>query len=449
MLDLIWSVLGFLVAISILVCFHEYGHYWMARRMGVKVLRFSLGWGKPFKTLRSRDGVEWSLAPYPVGGYVKLLDEREGPVAPHERHLAFNNQSVPRRMAILAAGPAFNFMLAVLLYWMVFVLGVQGLKPVVAQPPAQSAAALAGVAAGEQVIEVAGEPVVTWADLRTLLIDHALNAERLPLRLQDAAGSIRSVELDVSQVRVDPEYLFDDLGLEPFQPAIEPVLEEVSPGSAAEAAGFRKGDRLIAYDGKPIASWQDWAGWVQRHPGTVVRVQAERGGERFERNVVLGRMSEAPERGLFGARVQVSPELWQDLRAERRLDVVSALPAALHHTWQMSQLTVRMLWRMVLGDVSVKNVSGPIQIAQVAGDSAQVGLVSFLSFMAIVSVSLGVLNLLPVPLLDGGHLLLYAIEGIKGRPLSERALAASQYIGFAFIGTLMVLAFYNDIMRLI
>lgn len=447
--DLVWSVLGFLVAISILVCFHEYGHYWMARRLGVKVLRFSLGWGKPFKTYRARDGVEWSLAPYPIGGYVKLLDEREGPVAAHERHLAFNNQSVAKRMAILAAGPAFNFLLAVLLYWAVFVLGVQGLKPIVAQPPAESAAGRAGIEAGDQVVEVAGRAVATWTDLRTQLIDHALGAQRLPLRLLEAGGTTRDVELDVSDVRVDPEYLFADLGLEPYQPAIEPVLEEVMAGGAAAAAGLQKGDRLVAFDGKPITSWQQWASWVQAHPGSVVRLQFERGGELMERSVIIGRVPDAPERGLFGAQVHVSPELWQDLRAERRLNVVAAVPAALQHTWQMSQLTVRMLWRMVLGDVSVKNVSGPIQIAQVAGDSAQVGLVSFLSFMAIVSVSLGVLNLLPVPLLDGGHLLLYAIEGIKGRPLSERAMAASQYIGFAFIGTLMVLAFYNDIMRLI
>lgn len=449
MLDLLWSAFGFVIAISVLVCFHEFGHYWMARRLGVKVLRFSLGWGKPLRSHLSRDGVEWSIAPWPIGGYVKLLDEREGPVPPSMRHMAFNNQSVGRRMAILAAGPAFNFLLAILLYWGTLVVGVPGMKPVLAPPPAQSAAAQAGLQGGEEVTALDGRPVPTWSVLSTDLIDESLKARSLLLQVRSADGHERVVTIDLSQVRVDPEYLFEDLGLRPFRPSIPPVVAEVAPGSAAEAAGFQAGDRLLSRDGQPISDWQAWADWVGANPGAVAQVEVERSGARRKLEVVIGAVEGQPTRGLFGATAHVPPELWQHLRAEWQLDPVSALPAAARQTWQMSALTLRMLWKMVVGELSLKNISGPIQIAQVAGISVQSGLVSFLTFMAVISISLGVLNLLPVPMLDGGHLLLYAIEGLRGRPLSERVQAASQYIGFAFIGLLMLLAFYNDIMRFV
>ncbi|EIT68191.1 MULTISPECIES: RIP metalloprotease RseP [Hydrocarboniphaga] len=448
--EIVWQVGGFIVAISVLVCFHELGHYWVARRLGVKVLRFSLGWGKPFKTFRARDGVEWSIAPYPIGGYVKLLDEREGPVPAHERHMAFNNQSVPVRMAILAAGPIFNFMLAIALYWAIFVVGVQGIKPVIGEPPAGSAAASAGLKAGEQILSIKDETIDTWAELSTDLIEGSLDGGRLELTVKGLDGLPREVHLDLARVRVDPEFLFDDLGLVPYEPKAPPVLTQLEAGMPAEVAGLREGDRLISIDGETMTSPRALVQFVRKHPGAIVKVQAERNGTPIERTVVLARVeNDGQVTGRLGAGLATPPDLWQDLRAERRLNALDAVPAAVAQTWRMSWMTLRMLGRMVTGDVSVKNVSGPISIAQVAGDSAQIGLVSFLSFMAIVSISLGVLNLLPVPMLDGGHLLLYAIEGVKGRPLSERFVAASQYIGFAFIGTLMVLAFYNDIMRLI
>lgn len=448
--DIVWSVAGFIVAISVLVCFHEFGHYWVARRMGVKVLRFSLGWGTPFKTFVTRDGVEWAIAPLPIGGYVKMLDEREGPVAAHERHLAFNNQSVAKRMAIVSAGPIFNFMLAIALYWLVFVIGTEGLKPLIAAPPAGSAAAAAGLHAGDEIVAVEGEAVQTWAGLGTDLIDRVLDGGDLQLTVLPKGGVPREVSLDVSKVRVDPEVLFDDLGLAPYEPTAPPVLTQLQKGSPAEAAGLREGDRVLSMNGEAISSPGQLVTWVKAHPGAIVEMEIDRGGEHSRRTVVLESVQgEGKATGRLGSGVATPPDLWQDLRAERRLGALAAIPAAAEQTWRMSWLTLRMLGRMVIGDVSVKNVSGPIQIAQVAGDSARIGLVSFLSFMAIVSVSLGVLNLLPVPVLDGGHLLLFAIEGVQGRPLSERAMAASQYLGFAFIGMLMVLAFYNDIMRLI
>lgn len=448
--DIVWSVAGFVVAMSVLVCFHEFGHYWVARRMGVKVLRFSLGWGKPFKTFVTRDGVEWSIAPLPIGGYVKMLDEREGPVPAHERHLAFNNQSVAKRMAIVSAGPIFNFMLAIALYWIVFVVGVQGMKPVIAAPAAGSIAALAGLQQGDEIVAIEGEAVQTWAVLGTELIDRVLDGDRLQITVLPHGGMPREVSLDLAKVRVDPEVLFKDLGLAPYEPVAPPVLRQIEKGAPADTGGLREGDRVLAMDGEAITSPSQLVSWVRAHPGAIVQVEIDRAGERSTRSVVLASVqTDGKAYGRLGSGVATPPDLWQDLRAERRLGVLAAVPAAAEQTWRMSWLTLRMLGRMVTGDVSVKNVSGPIQIAQVAGDSARIGLVSFLSFMAIVSVSLGVLNLLPVPVLDGGHLLLFAIEGVKGRPLSERAVAASQYLGFAFIGMLMVLAFYNDIMRLI
>lgn len=450
MLDFVWSVLGFIVAISILVCFHEFGHYWMARRMGVRVLRFSLGWGKPWKSFRTRDGVEWTLAPYPIGGYVKMLDEREGPVPEHERSMAFNNKSVPARMAILAAGPVANFLLAAVFFWMVLVIGIRDWKPVIGTPPAESAAAAAGLREGDSVVAVGSEAVGTLSELQTELLDQAIGAQSLTLQVTREGSSTASpVTLDVSKVRVDPEFLFRDLGVLPYQPPLEPVLDQIMPGQAAENAGFRPGDRILSRDGVAVDSWQSWALWLAGNPGALARIEIQRDGQPMTLDLIVGRAENDPQRGFFGASVEVSEQLWQHLRAERRLGPLEAVPAAVERTSDTAVLILRMLGRMVTGDVSLKNVGGPIQIAQVAGETAQSGLVWFLGFLAGLSVSLGVLNLLPVPMLDGGHLLTYAIEWVKGRPLSERALIASQYVGLAFIGMLMVLAFYNDVMRLI
>lgn len=447
MLDFAWSLAAFVVTIGLLVSFHEFGHFWVARKLGVKVLRFSVGFGKPLWLRRGRDGVEYVLAAIPLGGYVKMMDEREGIVPPAELGRAFNRQPVGKRIAIVAAGPAFNLLLAIVAYWMVFVAGVSGVRPVLAEPPAASAAAQAGLREGDEVLRLHGREVASWQALRTELIDAALNAERLSLDVRDAQGGVRGVELSLADVRVDPEFLFGDLGLLPYDPPIPAVLAEVVPGDPAEAAGIRAGDRLLSFNGAPIESWQQWAQWLRAHPGEVVKLRVQRGAETLEAEVIVAR--DASGVGRFGARVEVPAGLWDNLRAEHRLGAMEALPAAVAQTWNMSVLTIKMLYRMVLGDVSVKNVSGPIQIAQIAGYSASVGLVSFLSFLAIVSVSLAVLNLLPVPVLDGGHLLYYLVELVKGSPLSEKAQAVGQQIGLTLLLLLMGLAFYNDIQRLI
>jgi regulator of sigma E protease len=455
MLDVIWSVGAFVVALGVLVSFHEFGHFYVARRLGVRVLRYSIGFGKPLWRRRGKDDVEYVIAALPLGGYVKMLDEREGDVPPTQVHRAFNRQKVWKRIAIVAAGPLANFLLAIVAYWVVYVAGVTGLKPVIADPGAGTRAAAAGLHGGDEILAVNGASVPTFEALRTELIEHALDAEAVALEVRGVNGTVRTQPFPFAGARVDPEYLFEDLGLAPFQPDIPPVIAEVMNGEAAAAAGFRSGDRLVAYrtsrENGTIRSWQQWAGWLRGHPGDAVQVEVLRGGRPQTLTVIIGRESrdDGSAQGRFGARVDVPDGLWDNLVTEHRLSVWAAAPAAFAQTVRMSALTLKMLYRMVRGDVSVKNVTGPIQIAQFAGYTASIGLVSFLSFIAIMSVSLGVLNLLPVPVLDGGHLLYYLIEGAKGSPLSERAQALGQQLGLTILVALMGLAFYNDILRLI
>lgn len=448
MFDGLWAIAAFVVAIGVLVAFHEFGHFWVARRVGVKVLRFSIGFGKPLWMRRGRDGVEYVVAAIPLGGYVKMLDEREGPVDPADLGRAFNRQTVGRRSLIVAAGPAFNFMLAIVAYWLVYMGGVSGIRPLVAEPATGTRAAVAGLHAGDLITSVNGSAIATWQDLHTRLIEHSLGADRLDLSVSDAESVERAVELSLDGVRLDPEFLFIDLGLKPFDPPLQPVLDEVVPGDPGDLAGLRVGDLLLTYDGKPIESWQQWATWLRANPGRVVRVGVQRDGTVVESEMIIARDAKTGL-GRFGGRVRVPDDFAKNLRTEIKRNPWDAFTAANAQTWQMSVLTLKMLAHMVTGDISVKNVSGPIQIAEYAGVSARLGLTSFLSFMAIISISLGVLNLLPIPVLDGGHLLYYMAEALKGSPLTERMQALGQQMGMGLLLALMGLAFYNDFHRLI
>ena len=456
MLDVLWSIGSFIVALGVLVSFHEFGHFWVARRFGVKVLRFSIGFGKPLWRRLGQDGVEYVIAAVPLGGYVKMLDEREGEVPAAELPQAFNRQHVLKRIAIVSAGPMANFLLAIVAYWMVFVAGVTGLKPILAEPRSGTPAATAGVRAGDEVLRVDDEPIATWQMLLPELIDRVLDSGQATLEVRDAQGAVRTTVLDFSGVRMEPKFIFEDLGLKMSEPQIEPVLDQVLAGGAAQAAGFQSGDRLLGYTvgtggGTVLTSWQQWTAWVRAHPGDAVSVEITRGAQRLSLTAIIGRedLGDGTIRGRFGASVDVPVGLWDNLLTERRLGVFAAMPAAVAETIRMSGLTLKMLYRMVLGDVSVRNISGPIQIAEFAGDYASNGLVSFLSFIAIMSVSLFVLNLLPVPVLDGGHLLYYLVEWVKGSPLSDRAQIAGQQVGVTLLVLLMGLAFYNDILSLI
>jgi regulator of sigma E protease len=446
-----WSVPAFIVAIGVLISFHEFGHFWVARRLGVKVLRYSIGFGRPLWSRRGKDGVEYVIAAVPLGGYVKMLDEREGEVLPSEARFAFNRQAVWKRIAIVAAGPLANFLLAVVAFWLVFVGGVEGYKSLVGAPPADSVAAQAGLQRGDEIVAVNGESTPTSGVLRTVLIDHALNGDSLELTVR-REGKTRTVLLPLGEARVDPEFLFEDLGIRQYRPAGQLVVATLEPGSAAERAGFQAGDRVLEQNGVALSDFDEWRDWLEARPGQAVEFEVRRGDQTVQLTAILAsRERNGRHVGFLGAgmSVDVPPALWDNLTTTYRLSVWAALPAAAAETARMSLLTFKFLYRMVVGDISVKNISGPIQIAQFAGYTASAGLVSFLSFIAIMSVSLAVLNLLPVPVLDGGHLLYYVVEAVKGSPLSDRAQVVGQQVGLTLLIALMGLAFYNDILRLI
>lgn len=448
--NFLWSTGAFAVAIAVLVTFHEFGHFWVARRLGVKVLRFSVGFGRPLWRRIGRDGVEYVVAWLPLGGYVKMLDEREGEVAEAELPHAFNRQRLWKRAAIIFAGPLFNFVLAVLLYWVIWMAGVPGLKAFVAAPTAGSAAAVAGLKAHDLVTAVEGQPVATWQDVRTAVLKAVLDGQPLQLTVRDPAGTTRDVRLDMRHVRIAPEHLFEDVGLAPYEPTLAPVLEKIMPDTPAEKAGFKPGDRLLSYDGVTLRSWQQWVDFLRAHPDQDITVRVQRGGRQLALTLTSGATRQDGKTiGVMGAAVTVPPDLWQDLQVVQRFGVFTALSAALHETWQMSVVTLQLGYRVATGDISLKNIGGPIRTAEAAGYSARVGWIAFVAFLAFVSINLGIVNLLPVPVLDGGHLLYCGIEAVLGAPLSERAQMIGQQFGLMLLAVLIGIVFYNDIASLV
>ncbi|WP_296893756.1 RIP metalloprotease RseP [Thiobacillus sp.] len=448
-MSVLHTVVWFLVAIAILVVIHEFGHYLAARLAGVKVLRFSLGFGKPLFSRRfGRDQTEWVLAALPFGGYVKMLDEREGEVPAAEAHRSFNRASVWRRIGIVAAGPIANFLLAIVFYWALFLHGMPAMKPLIGEPPAGTPAAQAGLVSGDEIRRVNGADTPSFQDLRLELLRAGVAGDPLVLELADG----RSVQLAAPPM--DTENLERDtlrpLGIVGYAPAIDPVIGEVLPGGAAARAGFQSGDRLVAANGKAVTTWQDWVKLIRQHPSQSLRIEYEREGQMRELTVVPDTVDENGQRiGKIGAGPKVDPSLMDDLMTEVRYGPVEALGRGAEKTWDMSLFTLEMMGRMVVGQVSWKNLSGPLTIADYAGQSATLGWISFVGFLALVSVSLGVLNLLPVPLLDGGHLMYYVAEVLTGRPVSERTMEIGSRIGMTLLLLLMSFALFNDLQRLI
>lgn len=449
----ITSVLAFVVAISVLVAVHEFGHFWVARRLGIKVLRFSIGFGSPiWRKVAGQDQVEYVIASIPLGGYVKLLDEREGPVPEKDRARAFNRQPVSYRVAVLVAGPAFNFLFAILAYWLMFSLGVPGLRPVLGAIEPASYAAEAGLNQDDEIIRVGEEGVQTWEHALLAVLEEMLGDGEIPLTVKDSAGVQRSLLIDVrgQESRLtEPGQLLSGLGIERWRPFIPAVIGEVVSGEAGDKAGLLTGDNIVAVDGVRIEDWTHWAELVAGRPGELIALDIVREGSRLQLNVFLGETERDGERiGRVGAGPEIPPGLYEHMRTEQRFGPVAALKAGAQKTWDMSLLTLRMLWKMVTGEVSIKNISGPINIAEYAGYTASAGLVAFLSFLAIVSISLGILNLLPVPMLDGGQVVYQLAELAKGSPVSERTQIIGQQIGIVLLIVLMSFAFYNDLSRL-
>jgi regulator of sigma E protease len=447
------SLLAFIVAIGVLVTVHEFGHFWVARRLGVKVLRFSIGFGKPLWQRRfGADNTELVVAAIPLGGYVKMLDEHEGEVPATELDRAFNRQPVRSRMAIVVAGPLFNFLFAIAVYWLMFVAGVPGLRPVVGTVTPDSYAEQAGIVSGDEILAVGATATPTWETTVLALLDASLGGhDAVALTVRNSQGVERHLlaSFESSDQLLKKGGVLENFGLTPWQPPA--VIDRLVEDGAGARAGLQPGDRIVQADAVAISSWSRWVDYVRARPGQVIEVRVLRSGQEIVLGLTPDSVADAGQTiGRIGAYVRLPDD---DQRATMRVVVrygpLQAVSEALGKTWDVTTLTLRTLWKMVSGGASVENLSGPISIAQYAGQSAVVGLAAFLGFLGIVSVSLGVLNLLPIPVLDGGHLLYYLLELVKGSPVSEAAQLLGQKIGIALLLALMSLAFYNDLIRLL
>lgn len=452
-MTLLHTIAAFIVALGVLIVVHEFGHYLVARWCGVKVLRFSVGFGKPLFVRRlGPDQTEWAISPIPLGGYVKMLDEREGNVPAADLPRAFNRQSVWRRFAIVAAGPLANFLLAILIYAGLYVGGVQELKAIAGAPAPHSIAAAAGVENGDTIRAINGEPVRSWQDVRWQLLDLAISRTPATLEVLTAANTLELRRLDLSTVDTDQSQgdLLTQLGMRAHRPAIPPVIGQVASGSPAEAVGLRQGDRIVAIDEVDVSHWETVVDRIRAAAGKQVLLVVERAGRYLHIPVVPEVVGQGEARyGRLGVGPQFDPEQMKEYFVEIRYGPIEALGRAMQKTWDTSIFSLRMLGKMVFGDMSWRNLSGPVTIADYAGQSAQLGLTSYLAFLALISISLGVLNLLPIPMLDGGHLMYYTVEIFKGSPVSERVMELGQRAGLAILLALMVFAFYNDISRLL
>lgn len=447
----LYMLFGTLIALGVLVTIHEFGHFWVARRCGVKVLRFSVGFGAPLLRWHDRQGTEFVIAAIPLGGYVKMLDEREGDVPKALLAQAFNRKSVRQRFAIVAAGPLANFLLAIAFFWMLALLGSQQARPVIGALLPGGLAEQAGLQVGQEIVAVDGEATPGWAGVSLQLIHRLGESGELVLRVREAGGSLESdvsVPLRDWQKGVDEPDPLSALGLKPWRPQVPPVLADLEPQGPAALAGLRAGDRIVAFNDQSVSDWMALVEWVRARPGQTVAVRFQRDGLEQAASVTLAEQGAGDGRvGFFGSRVQ-GFEWPAEMLHEVSFGPVDALPEALRRTWSMTSMTLVSIKKMLVGELSVKNLSGPVTIAKVAGASAESGIAEFLNFLALLSISLGVLNLLPIPVLDGGHLMFYLVEWVRGRPLPERVQVWGMQVGISLVVGVMLLALFNDLSRL-
>jgi len=445
-------LVAFVVALGILIVVHEFGHYWVARRVGVKVLRFSVGFGKPIWSRRwGKDQTEFVISAIPLGGYVRMLGEDDDDYSPDEAHRAFSQKSLPKRTAVVIAGPLFNLAFAVLAFWLVYMIGIEGIRPVVGKVAPQSIAEAAGFSSGDELLELDGKPVQTWGQHRMYIFRRALDRAELTFTVRTASGEELRRYIDLSRIPIkdiDAGLISRGIGLYVHMPELPAILGQIEAGPAA-AAGLEPGDLIIKVERESVSNWSEFASRIRARPGRTTQLVVKRGAQELKITVTPEiRKIEDRTVGLIGVRPEF-PDLPDEMKAVVRFGPLKSLSVAAGQTWTMSVLTLEMLYRMLKLEISSRNISGPLTIAQVAGYSAQLGIDRFLMFLALVSISLGVLNLLPVPMLDGGHLLYYAFEAIRGKPLSEEIQAWGQQIGIILLVGLMILAFYNDITRIL
>ncbi|MFQ5983148.1 MAG: RIP metalloprotease RseP [Woeseiaceae bacterium] len=435
------NLLAFIVAISVLVAVHEFGHYIVGRWCGMKVLRFSIGFGRPLWTwIAGSDRTEYCVSAIPLGGYVKFLDEREGPVEAAEQGRAFNHRPIPLRIAVLLAGPAFNFLFALIAYWVLSMQGIPSLRPVIGPVESESYAAEAALRSDELLIAIGDQPVNNWSTAVLSILDEMVATGRVPMLVEDLLGDQRTVTIDVGDDRTrltEPGTLFTGLGFSPGGPLA--IAEEIVPGEPAERAGFRPGDRVISVNGEGTVTFAEMAAVIRELPDRTVPVNILRDGRQETLYVDVAAVE--TDDGVIG-RIGIGPYYL------KRFGPVAAVGESFSRTARETVFTVRMLWNMVTRQVSIKNLSGPISIAQYVGESARAGFTYVLTILALISISLGVLNLLPIPMLDGGQIVYQSVEWVKGSPMSERAQIVGQQVGILAILLLMSFAFYNDIARL-
>ena len=451
-MDIAYTIFHFIVAIGLLVSIHEFGHFWVARKVGVKVLVFSIGFGKKIWSYqKTPDSTEYVIAAIPLGGYVKMVDEREGEVKEENLPYAFNRQSLLARSAIVGAGPVFNLLLAIILFWAVFIIGETGMRPIVGKIEVGTLAEQANFLEGEEILSVNGENAPTWMEAMNLLFSSAMEGNKEVKVVVKSDDEVERTHLLIftEEDAESPELLYKKLGLKPWVPVLKPIIGKVLDDSAAKVAGLQTGDLVVSADNNPMAEWTQWVEYVRGHAEVSIQLIIEREGVRLPLTIIPEKVKgDKKDYGRIGAGVDVPDEIINSLRVEYSLPVGAALIAATDKVWFYSTSTVKMMWKMIAGEASADNLSGPISIAQYAGKSAEMGLVPFFKFLALVSVSLGVLNLLPVPVLDGGHLMFFAIEAIKGSPVSDKIQLYFQQAGMLMLMSLMIFAVFLDIGRL-
>lgn len=453
-MNIVFYVFFFILAIGVLVTVHEFGHYWVARQLGVRVLRFSVGFGRPiWKMTGGQDKTEYVIAAVPLGGYVKMLDERDSDVPSHELHRAFNRQRLWVRSAVVVAGPLANFLFAILAYWVMLVVGVSGPRPLIGELTAGSIADVSGLTSRSEIVAVDGRDVKTWEGTIQAVLAGVLDSRGTVLRVKEVDGAVQSIEMDLSDISVDDltdGQFFDRLGIRPARPNISPVIGHIEARGPADVAGLTIGDRVVQIDGQLVPSWDIFVQIIRASPDKALVLSVMRGDSAplsftlvpepvVDAGITIGRI---------GAGVKVDEAVLASYYSNVRLGVLESLPQAFVKSYDLSLLTLKMFWKMLMLEVSLQNLSGPISIAQYAGYSAKMGPSKFIEFLALVSISLGILNLLPIPVLDGGHLMYYLSEALTGRPVSDELQIVGQRIGIAMLLLLMGLALYNDVTRL-
>ncbi len=456
MLDFLWNAASFVVTLGVLVTVHEYGHFWVARRLGVKVIRFSIGFGKALWRKTADDGTEYVVAAIPLGGYVKMLDEREVDVPENEKHRAFNGKPVLSRIAIVGAGPVANFILAIFVYWWMFVLGVPALKPYLGDIAVQSIAADTGLEKGDKIISVDGVNVGNWQEVNHAIIRRMGEKGEIAIAVRRQQESIiRDYSLQIDNWQIDPDQpdVLNSLGVSPWHPSYPPKLGEILPGEAAARAGLKEGDVIIRINNQSINTWTDFVKEVSANPNMQMEAVVIRGTQEIKLNVLTGIIDrQGKKHGYLGvARPELSEKQLarlNNMRYRQQYGFFEAIGKGIDKTWEITLLSFRIIGKIFNGEVSPKNLSGPITIAQGAGAYASYGFVFFLGFLGMISVNLGIINLLPIPVLDGGHLMYYIIELVRGKPVSEGVQEIGFRIGMILILSLMVFSIVNDIGRL-